>query len=312
MKTLPALLLAVWASATGPHAQTTTGKPRVLVFFGCGGAVHASIPYINAVWQKLAAVEGLEIDTTRLPTVFTGTNLARYAAVLWNNATHPGKVLDSSQRAAWLAYGRTGGYVGMHAAGDASDTWPDYSSYMGGTNSQHSNTLPATLYIEPGGEAARHPILLHAGWPASLTLADEWYSWRINPRLKPGIKVLYSLDEKTFTPGVAMGEDHPIMWVRESAEGGRMVYMGMGHNIDLFKPELAKGYAEMEKLMRASLLWAIKRIPVEGVALVPQAPGSRKPSGERAWTRQQGFDLSGRALPWDAPSAAYPSETRIP
>lgn len=49
-----------------------------------------------------------------------------------------------------------------------------------------------------------------------------------------------------------------------------MVYMGMGHNIDMFKPVPDKGYAVMEKLMRASLLRATKRIPAPGNAvLVP-------------------------------------------
>lgn len=299
-----AFAFALLALASSPAGAQPAAKPRVLVWFGCGGSVHGSIPYINRVWQKLAAEEGLDIDTTQLPAAFTPGNLARYAAVLWNNATHPGKVLDSAQRAAWLAYGRTGGYVGMHAAGDASDTWPDYTAYMGGTNSRHSNTLPASLDMEPGGEAARHPIVAHAGWPARLTITDEWYSWRTDPRLQPGLKVLYTLDEETFTPGIPMGEDHPIMWVRESAEGGRMVYMGMGHNIDLFRPDLAKGYAEMERIMRASLLWAVKRLPAGGAALASPARKGQAIPGAAPYRWR--FDLAGRVLRLSGPSAAYP------
>ncbi|MDB5103597.1 MAG: glycosyl hydrolase [Fibrobacteres bacterium] len=252
------------------HALPGAANPRVLVFFGCGGVVHGSIPYINQIWIRLAAENGIDIDTSSDVKVFTKDNLARYKAVLWNNTTHPGTILDSAKRSAWLAYAKTGGYVGMHAAGDVSETWPDYVLYMGGTNSQHSNTTQATLNLEPGPEAALHPIRVDAAWPVSLQLTDEWYSWRINPRTVPGIKILYTLDEKTFTPGIAMGNDHPIVWTREFSEGGRMVYMGMGHNIDLFKPVPDKGYAIMEKLMRAALLWAVKR---NSTALIPVRPG---------------------------------------
>jgi uncharacterized protein len=261
--TRPAILLCSALVAAAPCLpQTGVPKPRILVFHGCGGNVHASIPYINQVWFKLAAENGFDLDTSGEATVFTSENLSRYAAVLWNNSTHPGKLLDSAKRSAWLAYAKTGGYVGMHAAGDVSDTWPDYVKYMGGTNSQHSNTTLATLNIESGTEASRHPIVLMAGWPASLQITDEWYSWRVNPRTVPGIRILYTLDEKSFTPGVAMGDDHPIAWTRESPEGGRMFYMGMGHNIELFKPVPDKGYAIMEKMMRSALLWATKREPV--------------------------------------------------
>ncbi len=272
---MPVALAAVLACAQPGYPQAA--KPRVLVFFGCGGFVHASIPYINTIWLKLAAEEGIDIDTSSVTQVFTRVNLDRYAAVLWNNATHPGTIMDSSQRSAWLAYARKGGYVGMHAAGDVSDTWPDYVAYMGATNSQHSSTLTASLDVEPGQDAATHPILVHAGWPAHLQLTDEWYSWRINPRLNPGIHILYSLDEKTFTPGAFMGTDHPIMWYRTYPEGGRMVYVGIGHNIDQLTPTPDKGYALLEKLMRACLLWAVHRLPESGNALVAPPARNRSP-----------------------------------
>jgi hypothetical protein len=53
--------------------------------------------------------------------------------------------------------------------------------------------------------------------------------------------------------------------------------MGMGHNIELFKPVPDKGYAIMEKMMRSALLWATKREPVSLTPLQAELNPTGKP-----------------------------------
>lgn len=240
----------------------TLAQPRfkALMYWQAGDFFHNSTHYVKRVWRTLGARHNFQVDSANTATAFTAANLRQYQAVIWINNTKPGNVLNPDQKAAWFEYIKTGGYLGMHAATDAVGTWPEYIQQVGGELSVHSPTEPATLNLDTGGFARNHPIVKEGGLPATANFREEWYSFRTNPRLDPEVKVLYTLDEKSFHPGVVMG-DHPIVWVKELKEGGRLLYMGMGHEDNLFKPELDQGYAFVEKVMLSSLLWAARQIP---------------------------------------------------
>ncbi len=69
--------------------------------------------------------------------------------------------------------------------------------------------------------------------------------------LTAGVTVLYTLDESTCKGcGPAMG-DHPIIWTRTGAEGGRFFHSGIGHTTNVFlKTEVTKS------LYAQAILWA--------------------------------------------------------
>lgn len=225
---------------------------RVLVFFGTAGFFHNSIYYVNKVWSSLGEANGFAVDTARDPKVFNPDSLKKYQVVVFNNVTHAGDLLNADQKAAWWTWSKTHGYLGMHAAADTYGTWPEYSQWMGGELSVHSGTDSGTMNLDTTDFARNHPIVKDQALPAQVRFREEWYSFKVNPRTYPGMHVLYTLDEKTFKPGVVMG-DHPIVWVKELPEGGRMVYMGMGHEDNVFKPELDLGYGFVSKIMLSSL-----------------------------------------------------------
>jgi uncharacterized protein len=85
--------------------------------------------------------------------------------------------------------------------------------------------------------------------PDSWTMTEEWYHFAASPRAK-GARILARLDESTYKPGaLAMGEDHPIAWVRCLGKG-RAFYSAIGH-----RPE---SYAEPNsaELLEQGVAWA--------------------------------------------------------
>lgn len=273
------VLLALAILAPGSVRAQAQPRFKALMYWQAGDFFHNSTTYIKRVWRTLAEKNNFIVDSSNVATAFTAANLKQYQCVIWINNTKPGNVLNPDQKAAWFEYIKTGGYLGMHAATDAVGTWPEYIKQVGGELSVHSPTEPATLNLDTGNFAKSHPIVTEANLPAQANFREEWYSFRTNPRLDPEVKVIYTLDEKSFHPGVVMG-DHPIVWVKQLKEGGRLLYMGMGHEDNVFKPELDQGYAFVEKIMLSSLLWSAKRIPVSTAIDAPaDAPGFAAHSG---------------------------------
>ena len=65
---------------------------------------------------------------------------------------------------------------------------------------------------------------------------EEWYSFDKSPR-GPGVQVLATLDESTYTPrmkiaiidrDLRMGDDHPIIWTH-CIGMGRAMFSALGH-----------------------------------------------------------------------------------
>ncbi|GEM_PF-495928 len=261
------LLLAVLAVIAGPpcvHAQTTPGF-RVLLYdkSPVGAAyVHTSA---NAVLKdslvSWAKTYGFTLDIGADATVMTAANLAKYQTVIFDNVSS--ETADAfpmaSQKTALLDYMQTGGFVGIHAAAEAG-RWPELVNLLGAKMTIHTsetNELTATLNVDAG--VAAHPMITGmagAGGklelPSQVKLVDEWYSYTVSPRKIAGVKVLYALDEKTFTPAAVMG-DHPIAWIRDFSGGGRMFYTGMGHT----GPYLAQPF--MKSLLLNSIFWTAKQ-----------------------------------------------------
>jgi type 1 glutamine amidotransferase len=230
-------IVAIGTLVSGAAGSPRAQAPRVLVFTKTTGFRHASIPVALRAVRQLAERSGLAVDATEDARKFTPGNLARYRAVVFLLTS--GDVLDDAQQAAFERYIRTGGgYAGVHSAADTEPDWDWYGRLLG----THFRTHPQIQQAVIGVASRTHPSTV--GLPRTWTRVDEWYSFTKNPR--PHVRVLATLDERTYTPGEgAMGADHPIAWAHRF-EGGRAWYTAGGHTDEsygepLFRKHLIGG-----------------------------------------------------------------------
>ena len=252
--------LAAYGTAIGIAAGILCGegfaqaKPKVLDFWAVGGFAHGSRVPANALLDSLAIAMNFELVKAEVATVFTEANLKQYTVVIINNSTELGKLLNTDQRAALLAYLDKNGYLGFHGSGDTKGSFPDYTTYLGGELSSHGGGI-AKLDMDPGTYAKGSPIT--KGMLGTISFDEEWYAYKTNPRLAPGVQVLYTLDENSCPGCVKMSgttaSDHPVVWVKKPVGGGRTFYYAMGHGDNIFKKnEFCK------QLMVRALEWTSK------------------------------------------------------
>lgn len=234
-------LLGLAASLTAPTACAgdrsvdRSGEPgerfRVLVFTKTTGFRHDSIAAGVATIERLGQRHRFAVDATDDARRFTRHALARYDAVIFLSTT--GEPLNrTSQKRAFERYiRRGGGFVGVHAAADSGLGWRWYGGLVGALFRSHAPGTPsAVVHVEDRATAATRPL------PRAWRRADEWYSFRSNPR--PRVHVLATVDETTYQPGsTAMGGDHPLAWCHRY-DGGRSVYTGMGHTSESYAEPL--------------------------------------------------------------------------
>ena len=88
------------------------------------------------------------------------------------------------------------------------------------------------------------------GLPARfLSPANEWYSWRPDPRANKDVKVFLTLDQSNFPLGfkdTLLGGDLPVVWTNTRF---RMLYLNMGHGDKIFTS------APQNKMFEDALLW---------------------------------------------------------
>lgn len=210
-------------------SQKDYSTPRVLVFSKTKGWVHTSIPYGIEAIQKLGLERGFEVDTTKNAAFFCDDSLKNYRAVIFNNTT--GNVLNAEQQAAFERYIQAGGgYMGIHAAADTEYEWPWYNKLMGAHFASHPHN-PNVYRARVEVSDKKHPAT--ESLPDSWERSDEWYNYR---SFYPGLKVLATLDESTYTGG-SNGAHHPIAWYHEF-DGGRAFYTGGGHTDESFSEPL--------------------------------------------------------------------------
>ncbi len=256
-KTSTARRFARFSTVLGLTAAVLCGegfaqaKPKVLDFWAVGGFAHGSRTPANALLDSLAIAMNFELVKAEVATVMTAANLAQYTVVLINNSTELGKLLNTDQRAALLGFMEKHGYVGFHGSGDTKGSFPDYTTYLGGELSSHGGGI-AHLDKDPAPYAKNHPVT--KGMVDTISFDEEWYAYKTNPRNALNIHVLYTLDENSCPGCVKMSgttaSDHPVVWVKEPAGGGRTLYYAMGHSDNIFKKnEFTK------KLLVRALQW---------------------------------------------------------
>jgi type 1 glutamine amidotransferase len=124
--------------------------------------------------------------------------------------------------------------------------WKWYvDSLVGAQFVVHSSIMPGDIHIAD----PKSPIT--KGLPATWHRAEEWYAFEKNPRATPGVHVLATVDEKTYTPGRAtMGEDHPLVWWH-CVGRGHAVYSALGHAGAMYSEPL------MIRLLDNAMTWLV-------------------------------------------------------
>ncbi|GAC1526941.1 MAG: hypothetical protein NVS3B15_03350 [Sediminibacterium sp.] len=201
-------------------------ESRVLVFSRTLGFHHASIPTGVAAVQKLGEENHFAVDTTTDANLFTTENLKKYAAVIFFSTT--GNVLNDEQQEAFRQYIHSGGgFVGVHAAADTEYDWPWYNQLVGAYFKSHPKQQEAVLHIVDDTHISTKHL------PKEWKRWDEWYNFK---SIQPGLHVLITIDEKTYTGG-ENGDNHPMAWYH-SFDGGRAFYTEMGHTNESYADPL--------------------------------------------------------------------------
>jgi type 1 glutamine amidotransferase len=217
--------LAVLACA----AATAFGQNKrfhVLAFY----STHVEQDHVDFAMQAIpffkmmAKRDNFDFATTSNWENMNSTVLKQYQVVLWLDAAPSAP----AQRAAFQDYmEHGGGWLGFHIAGymDSHKTWPWFADFLGTLFYGNSwPPLPAKLDIDDPAHQAM------IGIPTSyISPANEWYSWKPDPRKNPDIKVLMTLDSSNFPLGfkdTLSGGDIPVTWTNTKY---KMIYTNMGH-----------------------------------------------------------------------------------
>lgn len=139
-----------------------------------------------------------------------------------------------AQRAAFEQYmEHGGGWLGFHFAGynDSGTHWPWFVQFLGGAVFYGNSwpPLPAMLDVDDRASPVTRHLPEHF-----LSPANEWYSWKPNPRANKDVKVLMTLAQSNFPLGfkdTLTGGDIPVVWTNTKY---RMIYMNMGHGDRIF------------------------------------------------------------------------------
>ena len=251
-------------------------KPRfnVLVFYGVGGTTRPGREAANQAILDLGRTNNFLVDTIRDAAYLIPLNLEKYQAIIMNNSSELGKILNAQQKIDLMEYLKSHGHVGIHLSAETMGSFPEYSEYMGTQSGSWGGSI-ATVNLDTASDYAKTNFIPQT-LPTQTQLSENWYAFRPNPRLAKGIHVLYTLDEancpncakmgplpcSTLVDGVwwrcpttgpeAPPPDHPIVWTRESETGGRMFYMAMGHNATSFSNDFSK------TLLLRAIQWAAK------------------------------------------------------
>ena len=217
-------LLMTFAFSISSFAQA---QFKVLLFSKTDGFHHESINEGVTAIKKLGERHTFSVEWQEDAKMINDKNLERFQAVIFLNTT--GNILNEEQQAAFEKFIKAGkGFVGIHSATDTEYDWPWYGKLVGNYFKIHPQQQTAYLKVEdsnfPGMER----------FPKKLLWTDEWYEFK-TPSPANDLKVLVSIDEKSYNPNTKWGENegkgmgfHPISWYH-NYDGGRAFYTALGH-----------------------------------------------------------------------------------
>ena len=212
-------------------------------------------------------VDGFRIDTIGNGTIATAENISKFVSlldsidvlVLANTVGFGGILSADSDRARFLHFADTKGIVALYLANDphsntsVAPTWASYDSICGAMFKDWATANATVLQdsLPYNTTDSTYPILTRGLRPA-YRINEKWMSFTTNPRPLPGMHILFTLNEKDYTPGTRMG-DHPISWYRNALSGnaGRYYFTGLGGIDTLYR----KNYLFRRSVYNA-IVWA--------------------------------------------------------
>lgn len=225
-------------STTEPDRSTSQGMPvRVLALSATRGFRHESIGAARATLAALGSE--FAVTATEDVSAVTAATLANYDVLCFLLTT--GELpFDAEQKRAILSFVSDGkGFVGVHSAADTLYDWSDYGRLVGAYFKEHPWTQAATVLVED----ATHPST--AGLGARWTVAEEFYTFRENPR---GVQILLRLDPLS----VGASGDFPLAWAHAFG-GGRAYYNALGHFEATWRDP------RFQRQVAGALRWAARR-----------------------------------------------------
>jgi type 1 glutamine amidotransferase len=224
---------------------------KILVFWRCEGFFHTSIPVVNEALKVMGQKTGAYEVTvcTDDYSIFTPEKLAQFDAVCFNNTTglkfNPEKTPDMCKSLMDFVKGGKG-IIGVHAATDNFNEWPEAQEMMGGKFTGHPWGGGGTWAVKI--DEPDHPLTA-AFKGKGFKINDEIY--RTEPPLYSRAKqlVLMSLDMSDPTTRNVNGfiptdADTGISWIKTWGKG-RVFYCSLGHNDHIFwNPALLQFYLD--------------------------------------------------------------------
>ena len=237
-------------SKTLGHQQST--GLHLLVFTKTVGYYHDSKPAAIKAFYEMAHANKWQITFTEDSTLFTEKELNKYNVVVFLLTTGNNLLNDEEKIVLQKYVEGGGGFVGVHTATDTEYKWPWYEKLVGAHFLGHPPVHEGKLIIED----RNHPATICFG-ADTLRWKDEFYSFDRNPRKNSNIKVLVSIDEKSYNidqnlwfknVNIVMG-DHPLIWCQNIGHG-RSFLTSLGHSAELYDNEMFR------KHLVGAIMWA--------------------------------------------------------
>ncbi len=203
--------------------NTLQAQKKVLIFHETEGYRHKSIETGIQAIQRLGNENDFITEVSRDSRFFTENDLSKIDLVIFLNTT--GDIMDTDEQVAFQNYMDNGGnFFGIHAAADTEFDWAWYGKLVGAYFNGHPKIQTAVVNVM----MPDHMTVDHL--PEKWKREDEWYNYY---DIRPDLKVLMSLDEKTYEGG-ENGDHHPIAWFQNYTGGGISVYTGGGHTAESY------------------------------------------------------------------------------
>ena len=240
-------MAAVVTLVAGPGATaraTETEPARLLLITNTQGYRHESIPLLVALVERLGKESGLwaveRADTDeQLRALTTAASLKGFDGVALLNSSEEVPLADRAAFLGWVDAGA--GVVGVHAAANTLQGWPEFVALLGGEFDYHRDQAKVKVRVDDPDHPATQ------GLTSPFELYDEIYLYKSFDRDR--VHMLLSLDRhpNTGEPGF-----YPLAWTREQGRG-RVFYTGPGHRDDVVQSEW------FARHLLGGIRWALRR-----------------------------------------------------
>lgn len=225
---------------------------NILVFTKTTDYYHEATPNAIKAFYEIAHEHQWQITFTEDSIFFSDEILRKYDVVVFL-LTGGNDLLDEGQKQAFERFIQGGGgFVGIHSATVTEYKWPWYGRLVGAYFIGHPPVDEGNLIIENRNYPSTRCFKAD-----TVAWKDEWYSFDRNPRDNDNVKVLVSIDEKSYNidenlwfKGVdlVMG-DHPLVWCQKF-DGGRSFQTALGHIPEIYDNKIFREH------LTGAILWA--------------------------------------------------------